>query len=70
MTKFPGDGAQGQGDGTEGEATKKKRQTRGGKGVVKMKKKQEKDKRICLSRASRGKRKYVTVVSGLGTYGK
>ncbi len=30
----------------------------------------EKEKKITLSRAPRGKKKYVTVVSGLGTYGK
>ncbi|XP_037526055.1 density-regulated protein homolog [Rhipicephalus sanguineus] len=46
----------------------KKRQKRGGKGMVKAKKRVEKDKRICLSRASRGKKKFVTVVTGLSTF--
>ncbi|XP_076306254.1 density-regulated protein [Tachypleus tridentatus] len=46
----------------------KKRQKRGGKGIVKTKKKTEKEKRICLSRAPRGKKKSVTVVSGLKTF--
>ncbi|XP_022249042.1 density-regulated protein homolog [Limulus polyphemus] len=46
----------------------KKRQKRGGKGMVKTKKKTEKEKRICLSRAPRGKKKSVTVVSGLKTF--
>lgn len=55
------------GDGEEEEG-KKKRQTRGGKGVVKMKKKQEKEKRVYMSRAPRGKKKFVTVVGGLGTF--
>lgn len=30
----------------------------------------EKDKKIFLSRAPRGKKKSVTVVTGIGTYGK
>ncbi|XP_022254817.1 density-regulated protein homolog [Limulus polyphemus] len=46
----------------------KKRQKRGGKGMVKTKKKTEKEKHICLSRAPRGKKKSVTVVSGLKTF--
>jgi density-regulated protein DRP1 len=58
-------GAEGEG-GAEGE--KKKRQTRGGRGVVKLKQKQDIEKRISLSRACRGKRKFVTVVTGLSTY--
>lgn len=52
--------------GADGE--KKKRQTRGGRGVVKVKQKQDVEKRICLSRACRGKRKFVTVITGLATY--
>lgn len=54
--------------GVDGE--KKKRQTRGGRGVVKVKQKQDVEKRICLSRACRGKRKFVTVITGLATYGE
>lgn len=46
----------------------KKRQKRGGKGMVKAKKKTEKEKKICLSRASRGKKKFVTVITGLKTF--
>ena len=58
-------------EGAEGEEKKKKRQTRGGKGMIKTKKEvAEKEKKITLSRAPRGKKKYVTVVTGLGTYGK
>jgi density-regulated protein len=53
--------------GPDGE--KKKRQTRGGRGVVKLKQKQDIEKHIFVSRACRGKRKYVTVVTGLSTYG-
>ena len=49
---------------------KSKKQTRGGKGVVRPKKKTQEPQGICLSRAPRGKRKYVTVVTGLSTYGK
>jgi hypothetical protein len=50
----------------------KKRQTRGGKGMVKAKKNKEKEaaKKITLSIAPRGKRKAVTVVQGLKTCGK
>jgi len=61
-------------DGGDGEfgadGEKKKRQTRGGRGVVKVKQKQDVEKRICLSRACRGKRKFVTVITGLATYGE
>ncbi|CAN7945268.1 unnamed protein product [Ixodes hexagonus] len=46
----------------------KKRQKRGGKGMVKAKKRVEKDKRVCLFRSSRGKKKFVTVVTGLSTF--
>ena len=47
----------------------KKRQKRGGKGMMKAKKKAEKEKKICLSRAPRGKKKFVTVITGLKTFG-
>merc|ERR1712228_1103142 len=48
----------------------KKRQKRGGKGMMKAKKKEEKvEKRILLSIAPRGKKKAVTVVQGLKTFG-
>lgn len=47
----------------------KKRQTRGGKGIVRAKKKVEKERKICLARESRGKKKYTTVVTGLASYG-
>ena len=58
------------GDGdSAADSEKKKRQTRGGRGVVKVKQKQDVEKRICLSRACRGKRKFVTVITGLTTYG-
>ena len=50
---------------------KKKRQTRGGKGMIKTKKETaEKERKVVMSRAPRGKKKYVTVVTGLGTFGK
>lgn len=51
-----------------GEGEKKKRQTRGGRGVIKTKQKQEIDKKIGVARSCRGKKKYVTVVTGLKTY--
>ncbi|XP_065186576.1 density-regulated protein homolog [Sycon ciliatum] len=43
---------------------KKGRQTRGGKALKKTKKK-EVEKRVTVARASRGKRKYVTIIAGL-----
>ena len=55
--------------GEEGKK-KGKKQTRGGKGVVRPKKKIQEVQGISLSRASRGKRKYMTVITGLSTYGK
>ena len=61
-------GATAEGDGDE--EGKKKRQTRGGRGVIKVKKKAEIEKRVCLSRAPRGKKKFVTVVAGLKTCGE
>lgn len=49
----------------------KKRQKRGGKGMVKAKKtKDDGPKKVCVSRAARGKKKSVTVVTGLSTFGK
>ena len=54
----------------EGDEDAKKRQKRGGKGMVKAKKKEvEVDKHIILSIAPRGKKKSVTVVQGLKTCG-
>ncbi len=54
---------------TEAESAKK-RQTRGGKGQVKAKKKETAaEKMIYLSIAPRGKKKAVTVVQGLKTFG-
>lgn len=47
----------------------KKRQKRGGKGLMKIKKKEEVTKRITISKAPRGKKKSVTVVTGLNTFG-
>lgn len=46
---------------------KKKRQTRGGKGVIKAKKKTE-PQGLKLSTATRGKKKRVTIIAGLATY--
>lgn len=58
------------GDGAGGEDDKK-RQKRGGKGMMKAKKvKEDGPKKISLSRAPRGKKKSVTVVTGLSTFGK
>lgn len=56
-----------------GEDDEKKRQKRGGKGLIKANKKKEdddKDKKVCVSRAPRGKKKSVTVVTGMSTCGK
>lgn len=46
----------------------KKRQKRGGRGNIKSKQKKEPDL-IRIARIPRGKRKYVTRVTGLATYG-
>jgi len=52
------------------EDVKKGRQKRGGKGLVKAKKPGKSGpKRICLSRAPRGKKKSVTVITGLASNG-
>lgn len=56
------------GDNGDGETKEKKRQTRGGRGQVKAHKKKTGPQKVCLSRASRGKRKFVTVVTGLNTF--
>ncbi|KAK6625484.1 hypothetical protein RUM43_005782 [Polyplax serrata] len=55
-------------EGGGGGEEEKKRQKRGGKGIVKPKKKEEVTKQICVSRAPRGKKKSVTVVTGLSTF--
>jgi len=61
------------GAGGGGEEEKKGRQKRGGKGLVSSKKAGGvgggKPRRITVSRAPRGKKKSVTVVTGLGTFG-
>ena len=66
-----GGGSGGGGGEAEGEGDEKgKRQTRGGKGMMRAKKKQEKGpKKLVISRSQRNKKKYVTVVTGLGTFG-
>lgn len=60
-------------EGTDGAGgdDDKKRQKRGGKGMLKAKKtKEDGPKKVSLSRAPRGKKKSVTVVTGLSTFGK
>lgn len=57
-------------DGAGGGEDEKKRQKRGGKGMLKAKKvKDDGPKKVCVSRAPRGKKKSVTVVTGLNTFG-
>ncbi|CAG0896078.1 unnamed protein product [Darwinula stevensoni] len=56
-------------EGAGGEGEEKKRQKRGGKGLLKAKKKNEGPRAIKLSRAPRGKKKSVTVIAGLHTFG-
>jgi len=58
----------GEGGGAAGGEEEKKRQKRGGKGVIKTKKKVEKERHIQLSRQARGKKKSVTVIQGLATF--
>lgn len=48
----------------------KKRQKRGGRGMIKTKKKEDGPKQVCISRAPRGKKKSVTVVTGLSSFSK
>lgn len=57
-------------DDNAGGEEEKKRQKRGGKGMLKSKKKEDVPKLVQVSRAPRGKKKSVTVVSGLSTFGK
>lgn len=52
----------------DGGEEEKKRQKRGGKGIMKAKKKEDVPKQVCVSRAPRGKKKSVTVVTGLSTF--
>lgn len=55
--------------GADEESTEeKKRQKRGGKGIVKARKKEEVVRQVCVSRAARGKKKSVTVVTGLNSF--
>nr|ACO10260.1 Density-regulated protein [Caligus rogercresseyi] len=57
-------------DKEDGDEESKKRQKRGGKGMMKAKKKDaDVEQKICLSIAPRGKKKAVTVVQGLKTFG-
>ena len=67
LSKTEGDDKDG---GEEADEDAKKRQKRGGKGMVKAKKKEaEVEKHIILFLAPRGKKKSVTVVQGLKTCG-
>ena len=52
------------------EKEEKKRQKRGGKAAHKSIQAKKAPQRITLSKAPRGKRKMVTVVTGLATFGK
>ncbi|XP_021695482.1 density-regulated protein homolog [Aedes aegypti] len=62
-------GADGEGATGGGGEEDKKRQKRGGKGMMKTKKaKDDGPKKICLSRSARGKKKSVTVVTGMATF--
>ena len=62
--------AAGGAEGSDADGDEKKRQKRGGKGMLKAKKKEvEVDRQIILSKAPRGKKKAVTVVQGLKTFG-
>ncbi|XP_063221535.1 density-regulated protein homolog isoform X2 [Bacillus rossius redtenbacheri] len=55
-------------DGGGAGEEEKKRQKRGGKGMMKAKKKEDLPKQVCVFRAPRGKKKSVTVVTGLSTF--
>lgn len=46
----------------------KKRQTRGGKGVKAVKKKAAAEKLVTISKETRSKKKYVTIVKGMSTF--
>lgn len=67
MMHSVGEKEDGEGGGGEEE---KKRQKRGGKGIMKARKKEDGPKQVCISRAPRGKKKSVTVVTGLSTFGE
>lgn len=55
-------------EGEDGDGSKKSgRQKRGGKGLAKPKKKAV-DRHVGIARANRGKKKFVTVVTGLSTF--
>lgn len=63
------DEAAAEADGTATTDDEKKRQKRGGKGMLKAKKpKEDGPRKVTVSRAPRGKKKSVTVVSGLSTF--
>ncbi|KAH8416976.1 hypothetical protein KR222_000653, partial [Zaprionus bogoriensis] len=58
-------------EGAEGNDSERKRQKRGGKGLLRLKKELGEDdapKRVCLSCATRGKNKRVTLVAGLAGF--
>lgn len=57
------------GGGEEDDDKKSRRQKRGGKGMIKTKKKAE-PQGVKLALSKRGKKKMVTIVMGLGTYGE
>jgi len=62
--------ADGGGDEAGGDGDDKKRQTRGGKGMMRAKKKKEAGpKKLVITRSQRNKKKYVTIVSGMATFG-
>jgi len=56
------------GKDAEGGGEEKKRQKRGGRGVIKAKKKQQGPQKVMIARSSRGKKKFVTVITGLNTF--
>ena len=60
-----------EGGAEEGEGDEKgKHQTRGGKGMMRAKKKQDRGpKKLVISRSQRNKKKFVTMVTGLGIFG-
>lgn len=65
----PAGGGGGEDGAAGGGEEDKKRQKRGGKGMMKTKKvKDDGPKKICVSRSARGKKKSVTVVTGLATF--
>ncbi|XP_051160484.1 density-regulated protein homolog isoform X1 [Leptopilina boulardi] len=66
--KLAEDGSTEAGGGGGGGEDEKKRQKRGGKGMLKTKKKEDIPKLVTVSRAPRGKKKSVTVVTGLSTF--